>query len=301
MEPSIPRPLEGWRDRWVEKVEKVEGVECEGPKRSSDRRAIAGVEGSRDRGFEELTIQHQVKYEKDVGCGGGYMKSGLELDDLTTTHLIFHHEGINVLEKSDLSYKWGEDAGISHLRRMVLKRYNSVRVEFDEEQIVKGFIKKDGGLKPEEAPDPDDKEPADWVDSSMMDDPEEKKPDDWVEEKRIVDESAAKLDNWDDEEDGEWEAPMEDDPAYKGNWIVKGTESLAYKGIWEAKKNIVHSYADFGFLEFHLWQVKGGTVVDIIILCDDVAEADAFAKKWRAVNEVDTAKNNDEDEAKKAE
>merc|ERR1711972_868270 len=164
-------------------------------------------------------------------------------------------------------------------------------------------------LKPKEISDPDDKKPDDWVDSSMMDDPEDKKPEDWVEEKRIVDDEAKKPDDWDDEEDGEWEAPMKDNPAYKGDWSVKRITNPAYKGIWEAKKianpeyvddDKVYSYADFGFLGFDLWQVKGGTIFDNVILCDDVAEADAFAKKWKATNEVETAKKKEEDDAKKA-
>merc|ERR1739838_854651 len=91
--------------------------------------------------------------------------------------------GTNVLKKSDLSYKQGEDSGISHLYRMVLKPDNTVRVEIDEEKIYEGSIKEDWEvLKPKEIPDPDDKKPEDWVDSSMMDDPEDKKPDDWDDE-----------------------------------------------------------------------------------------------------------------------
>merc|ERR1712060_889139 len=121
------------------------------------------------------------------------------------THLIFNYKDNNVLKKSDLSYKQGEDSGISHLYRMVLKPDNTVRVEIDEEKIYEGSIKEDWEvLKPKEIPDPEDKKPEDWVDSSMMDDPEEK---------RIVDEEAKKPDDWDDEEDGEWEAPMKDNPA----------------------------------------------------------------------------------------
>merc|ERR1712019_210986 len=136
------------------------------------------------------------------------------------------------------------------------------------------------------------------------------KPDDWVEEKRIVDEEAKKPDDWDDEEDGEREAPMKDNPAYKGDWSVKRISNPAYKGIWEAKKianpeyeddDKVYSYADFGFLGFDLWQVKGGTIFDNVILCVDVAEADEFAKKWKALNEVVTAKKKEEDDAKAAE
>merc|ERR1711941_115539 len=63
----------------------------------------------------------------------------------------------------------------------------------------------------------------------------------------------------------------------------------------------IYKYSDFGFLGFDLWQVKGGTIFDNIIICDDVAEADAFAKKWKAVSEVETAKKKEEDDAKKAE
>merc|ERR1712207_63869 len=208
--------------------------------------------------------------------------------------LIFNYKDTNVLKKSDLSYKQGEDFGVSHLYRMVLKPDNTVRVEIAEEKIYEGSIKEDWEvLKPKEIPDPDDKKPEDWVDSSMMDD-----------------ESASKPDDWDDEEDGEWEAPMKDNPAYKGDWSVKRIENPAYKGIWEAKKianpeyvddDKIYSYADFGFLGFDLWQVKGGTIFDNIILCDDVAEADEFAKKWKALNEVETAKKKEEDDAKKAE
>merc|ERR1712113_363188 len=162
-------------------------------------------------------------------------------------------------------------------------------------------------LKPKEISDPDDKKPADWSDESMIDDPADKKPDDWAREKRIVDTEAKKPDDWDDEEDGEWEAPMKDNPAYKGDWSVKRITNPAYKGFWEAKKianpeyvddDKVYSFADFGFLGFDLWQVKGGTIFDNVILCDDVAEADEFAKKWKALHEVETAKKKEEDDAK---
>merc|ERR1712087_1034939 len=161
---------------------------------------------------KDLIIQYQAKYEKDVECGGGYLKIGPKVDDLTTfgdptpynimfgpdkcgytkrTHLIFNYKGSNVLKKSDLSYKQGEDFGVSHLYRMVLKPDNTVRVEVDEEKVYEGSIKEDWEvLKPKEIPDPDDKKP----------------------------------DDWDDEEDGEWEAPMKDNPAYKGDWSVKRIE-----------------------------------------------------------------------------
>merc|ERR1711941_59985 len=183
--------------------------------------------------------------------------------------------GKNVLKKSDLSYKQ-ENEGTSHLYRMVLKPDNTVRVEIDEEKVYKGSIKEDWEvLKPKEIADPADKKPEDWSDESMIDDPAEKKPDDWVEEKRMVDSEAKKPDDWDDEEDGEWEAPMKDNPAYKGDWTAKKIANPEYED-----DDMLYKYDDFGFLGFDLWQVKGGTIFDNVIITDDKAEADAFAKKW---------------------
>merc|ERR1711920_676954 len=120
----------------------------------------------------------------------------------------------------------------------------------------------------------------------------------------------GKPDDWDDEEDGEWEAPMKDNPAYKGDWSVKRISNPAYKGVWEAKKianpeyvddDKVYKYDDFGFVGLDLWQVKGGTIFDNFIITDDKAEADAFAKKWKDLSEVEKAKKKEEDDAKKAE
>merc|ERR1712137_1462327 len=132
------------------------------------------------------------------------------------THLIFNYKGKNVLKKSDLAYKQEND-GTSHVYRLILKPDNTARVEVDGEKLYEGSLKEDWELlAPKEIKDPEDKKPGDWVDTSMMDDPEDKKPEDWVTEKRIVDTAAKKPDDWDDEEDGEWEAPMIDNPEYKG-------------------------------------------------------------------------------------
>merc|ERR1712056_160582 len=167
--------------------------------------------------------------------------------------------------------------GTSHLYRLIVKPDNTVRVEIDEEKIYEGSLKEDWEmLKPKEIPDPEDKKPEDW----------------------------------DDEEDGEWEAPMIDNPEYKGEWSVKRISNPAYKGFWEQKKianpeykddDNLYSFADFGFLGFDLWQVKGGTIFDNIILTDDKAEADAFAKKWKELSEVEKGKKKEEDDAKKTE
>ena len=52
-----------------------------------------------------------------------------------------------------------------------------------------------------------------------------------------MDANAKKPDDWDDEEDGEWEAPMIDNPEYKGEWTVKRISNPAYKGFWGGQED----------------------------------------------------------------
>merc|ERR1712032_1243508 len=96
---------------------------------------------------------------------------------------------------------------------------------------------------------------------------------------------------------------------FKGEWFAKRISNPAYKGHWEAKKisnpeyeedDTVYKYDDFGFIGFDLWQVKGGTIFDNIIITDDKAEADTFLQKWKALSEVEEAEKKKEDDAKKA-
>merc|ERR1712194_697105 len=181
----------------------------------------------------------------------------------------------------DLAYKQ-EGEGTSHVYRLVLKADNTVRVEIDQEEIYSGSLVEDWELlAPKEIKDPDDKKPSDWVDSAQMDDPEDKKPEDWVDEKRQVDESAKKPDDWDDEEDGEWEARKIVNPDF-------------------VEDDALYKYDDFGFIGFDLRQVKGGTIFDNVIITDDVAEADSFVQKWKALSEVEKTKKREEDDAKAA-
>merc|ERR1712187_1093233 len=179
-----------------------------------------------------------------------------------------------------------------------------------EEKIYEGSIKDDWEvLKPKVIADPADKKPSDWVEEAMMDDPSEKKPDDWVEEKRIVDPDATQPDDWDDDEDGEWEPPMKDNAAFKGEWVAKRISNPAYKGFWEAKKidnpeyvddDAVYKYSEFGFIGFDLWQVKGGTIFDNVLVCDDKAEADEYAKKWKVLSEFEKEEKKKEGSSKEA-
>jgi len=102
---------------------------------------------------------------------------------------------------------------------------------------------------------------------------------------------------------------MIDNPEYKGEWSVKRISNPAYKGFWEAKKianpdvkddDNLYKFEDFGFIGFDLWQVKGGTIFDNVIVTDDVAEADKFADAWKVTHDAELAKKKEEDESKKA-
>merc|ERR1711966_606020 len=114
-----------------------------------------------------------------------------------------------------------------------------------------------------EIKDPDQSKPEDWVDEKNIPDPDDKKPegyDDIPEE--LPDPDAEKPDDWDEEDDGEWEAPMIDNPEY------------AYDDQMHAvcKDGCTH-------VGFEIWQVKSGTVFDDILVTDSLEEAQKFAEE----------------------
>jgi len=279
---------------------------------------------------KDLIIQYQVKYEKDIDCGGGYIKIGPKMDDpemfgeptpynimfgpdrcgtTKRTHLIFTYKGKNILKKHDMDYKQLH-VGMTHLYRMILKPDNTVKVEIDTENVYEGSLKDDWEmLKPRELVDKDDKKPDTWADESMMDDPTDKLPEGWVTDRRIPDPHAKKPDDWDDEQDGEWEPAKKDNPEWKGDWHPRKIANPEYKGYWEPRNlpnpefeddDFLYKF-DFGFVGIDLWQVKSGTLFDNIIITDDLAEADAFAEKFKKLNELEKKEKAAQDKAEEEE
>merc|ERR1719335_171970 len=167
-------------------------------------------------------------------------------------------------------------------------------VFFDLESKAKGKLVDDWDFPNPTTDDPDDKKPSDWVDEKMIDDPEDKKPEGWDDiPAQIPDPDASKPDDWDDEDDGEWEAPMIDNPEYKGEWKAKQIDNPDYKGEWEhpmidnpdyKEDNELHARCEnCKYVGFELWQVKAGTIFDDIIITDSVDEAEEFMKStWEA-------------------
>lgn len=90
------------------------------------------------------------------------------------------------------------------------------QVLIDNEEVEGGDLETDWDfLPPKKVKDPNQSKPDDWDDKPTIPDPDDKKPDDWDKPEHIPDPEATKPEDWDDEMDGEWEAPMIDNPDYK--------------------------------------------------------------------------------------
>jgi calreticulin len=280
---------------------------------------------------KEMVIQMTVKHEQDLDCGGAYIKLMPDMDQSKfggdtpyavmfgpdicgpsnrKTHAIFNYppKNDNLLIKDELRT---ETDDFSHVYSLVVKPDNTYEVFIDLESIRSGDLS-DGWdfLLPKEINDPSISKPADWVDDSMMDDPNDVKPDGYDDmPTEIPDPEATKPDDWDDEEDGEWEAPMIDNPDYKGPWSPKRIDNPDYKGQWEHPKipnpdfvNDPKLHArckDCTHVGFELWQVKAGTLFDDIIVTDSWAEAKAYAEETWSKKKDGEKKMYDENKAAK--
>ena len=262
-----------------------------------------------------LVIQYSVKHEQDLDCGGAYIKllpGGKKFDadkfggetpyslmfgpdvcgsSNKKTHVILHSDrkDDNLLIKKEVPT---ETDDLTHLYTLIIKSDNTFEVRVDNKAVREGKLEDEFDfLEPKEIKDPDAKKPEDWVDKAKIPDPDDVKPegyDDIPEE--IPDPDAEKPDDWDDEDDGEWEPPMIDNPEYKGEWKPKMIDNPDYKGKWVHPKIPNPDYKEdenmykvcsegCSHVGFELWQVKTGTVFDDIIITDSIEEAEAYAKE----------------------
>ena len=255
-------------------------------------------------------LQFSVKHEQDLDCGGAYIKLlGPDTDQAKfggdapyqimfgpdvcgssnrKTHVIFNYppKSDNLLIKEEVKV---ETDKASHLYTLHVKPDATFEVFIDQESVRTGKLDEAFDfLLPKEIKDPAVSKPADWVDTKKIADPEDKKPagyDDIPES--IPDPDASKPNDWDDEEDGEWEPPVIDNPDYKGPWKARMIDNPAYKGEWEhpmvpnpafvEDKELHVRCKDCTHIGFELWQVKSGTLFDDIIVTDSLDEAKAYA------------------------
>jgi len=263
---------------------------------------------------KDLIIQYSVKHEQNLDCGGAYIKllPGGDKFDATSfggdapygimfgpdmcgasnrkTHVILHsnEKDDNLLINKEVNT---ETDDLTHLYTLILKTDNTFEVQIDQKSVRTGKLEDEFDfLEPEEIKDPEESKPGDWVDTAKIEDPEDIKPegfDDQPEE--IPDPEAEKPDDWDDEDDGEWEAPMIDNPDFQGEWKAKMIDNPEYKGKWVHPMiaNPAYKYDDSmhavckdgcTHVGFEIWQVKTGTLFDDIIVTDDIEEAKKFAE-----------------------
>merc|ERR1712146_719538 len=196
------------------------------------------------------------------------------------THAILSYDGKskdnkleNFLHKSDI--KTETDSGIAHLYTMILNSDNTYEVQIDGKKVQDGKIADNWDmLHPKKIKDPKESKPKDWVDEKKIPDPEDKKPEGYDDiPKQIPDPEASKPDDWDDEDDGEWEAPMIDNPKFKGEWVHPEIDNPDFKD----DKELYARCEKCEYVGFELWQVKSGTIFDDIIVTDSVEEAKKFA------------------------
>jgi len=198
---------------------------------------------------------------------------------------IFHHDGENLLKKSDV--KCPEDE-FTHFYSLIVNPDDTYEIRVDGENQASGNMKDDWDFeKPKMIKDPKASKPKDWVDNEFMNDPSDVKPDDWDVPEQIVDPDAQKPEDWNDEEDGQWEAPMISNPDYKGEWTPKQIENPNYKGKWVhpeisnpdyVEQKDVYKRGPMGYIGFEVWQVKSGTIFSDFVVSDSVEEAEAFLR-----------------------
>jgi len=277
-----------------------------------------------------LVLQYSVKHEQKIDCGGGYIKilpKGLDQSKFNgdsdynimfgpdicgsstkKTHLIFNYKGKNHLIKKEIKCETDE---FTHLYTLIVRPDNTYEVLIDQKQVAKGSLKEDFDMLPaKEIPDPSAKKPSDWVDEKTIPDPEDKKPEGWDDiPAEISDPDAKKPEDWDDELDGEWEAPMIDNPEYKGEWKPKMIPNPAYKGEWVHPKianpdyfddDNLYAYDSNNFAGIEVWQVKAGTIFDNVIITDSVDEANKLGEVTKKLQEAEKKAFQKEEEERKA-
>merc|ERR1712070_660274 len=220
--------------------------------------------------------------------------------DVSHIHAIFNHKGENLLKTEKISLEYSDKNEFTHLYTLVVNPDGTYEVLFDNESKSTGKLIDDWAFPKEKIDDPDDKKPADWVDEKMIADPADKKPDGWDDiPSPVADPDATKPEDWDDEDDGEWEAPLIDNPDFKGEWEPKQIENPAYKGEWAPKQianpdfeeGVQLAAYDSFYVGYELWIVNNGTIFDNILVTDDIEYAKAQAEKlWRPTKDGEKEK-----------
>jgi hypothetical protein len=222
----------------------------------------------------------------------------------------------------------------THLYSLVIRSDQSFDLYIDQSIAVSGSLLENMVPPinpPQEIDDPDDVKPDTWVDLPLMDDPGVSKPDDWDEdapqfivdseatmpegwaedgEPYIPDPTASQPEDWEEEDDGEWEAPLIENPVcvevgcgpwsppmlqnpeYKGPWIPPQIENPDYIGEWKPAQianpgyfedhTPLASLQDIGAVGIEIWTMQGDVEFDNFYIGTGsaaVEEASSFAQQ----------------------
>jgi calreticulin len=315
-------------DRWVvSKSKQSEGTVGEfgisAGKYFNDPLADKGLQTKQDARFYQISaefpefsnrdktliVQYTIKHEQNIDCGGGYLKilpAGVDQENFNgdstynimfgpdicghtkKVHVIFNYKGKNHLIKHEIPCESDE---FTHLYTLIVKPDQTYQVLIDNKEVKKGTFESGWDfLPPKEILDPSVSKPTDWVDQKEIDDPNAVKPEGWDDiPKQIPDKNAVKPDDWDSELDGEWEAPLIDNPDFKGEWKAPKIPNPAYKGEWVhpkipnpefAEDKEIYAYDSNKYIGIEIWQVKSGTIFDNVIITDDENVQKEWAEKF---------------------
>ncbi|XP_052794942.1 calnexin-like isoform X2 [Mya arenaria] len=228
----------------------------------------------------------------------------------------------------------------THLYTLVVNPDNTFEVSVDNNVVNSGSLLEDVNPPvnpPKEIEDPKDKKPEDWDENEKIPDPDASKPEDWDEDQpiEIPDESAvkpdgwlddeqplipdpdaAKPDDWDEEMDGEWEAPLIENPEcqnapgcgewnrpnipnplYKGKWRPPMIDNPNYQGEWKPRRisnphwfedNEPYKMTPINALGLELWSMTDEIVFDNFIITDDREEHTTWLQQtWEKKNNAE--------------
>jgi len=207
-----------------------------------------------------LVVQFTVKHEKKdyAFCGGGYIKLmpgkvdgkafggdtpysimfGPDLCgyDVSRIHLIFEHNGENLLKEDEIKLDYADKDEFTHLYTLVLEKDGSYEVFLDQDSKASGNIVDGWAFPDKEVKDPDQSKPADWVDTKKIPDPESSKPEGYDDiPAEVPDPEAETPEDWDEEEDGEWHvlSVQTITCARRGRNPISDTSCLRFKKLAE--------------------------------------------------------------------
>ncbi|KAG0308881.1 hypothetical protein BGZ98_006379 [Dissophora globulifera] len=262
-----------------------------------------------DNSKEDLIVQYTVKQEIAQECGGSYVKLLPEGFDAKTfngdseyaimfgpdvcgpdnrIHVIFNYKGKNYLTKK--THPVPRD-NKTHLYRLTVHPDQKYSLTVDGDVVSDHVAIEEHWdiYAPRTIPDPNETKPEDWVDAKEILDPEHVKPENYDDVPQYIpDPEAVQPEDWDVEADGDWEAPEIPNPDFE-QWTPKFIPNPEYIGEWEAKEIANPDFKEdselahykIGGLGLDLWQVKGGSIFDDVIVTSDAEVADKFLNNWK--------------------